>query len=102
MVSEVHSGHPNYKGRNVELGSTFNLPRWEQKLNAYKYREVVNLLQYGLPLGIENRSSLYRQFIDNHPSAVQFHKDVGKCIKKELTLGALTGPFEYPLHPSFH
>ena len=59
VISEIsHSGKPNYLGRRIELGSSFHLALWEKRLKHYEDKQVVNLLRYGFPLGICDRTQL--------------------------------------------
>ena len=97
VVSQVvHSGKPNYLGARIQLPSMFNLHRWEERLKNYHDKNLVNLLKFGFPLGIQKREQLSRRDIDNHSSAQQFHSEISDFITKELNLGAMLGPFSVP------
>ena len=89
-------------GCRIEIQSNFNLSLWEKKLKEYEDRHIVNMLRFGFPLGIKDRSGLKRKYIENHSSPLQFKQDVQKFIDKELTFKALLGPFSHPPHPLFH
>ena len=103
VVSQVtHSGVPNYKGCRIALGSNFNLKLWEAKLRHYEDKQLVNLLRFGFPLGIIDRTPLARKHIENHTSAREYTPQVKDFIRKELNFGALLGPFDHPPHPEFH
>ena len=70
VVSRVAmSGKPNYLGCRIQLHSKFNLPLWEDNLKTYRDKNVINLLRFGFPLGIQSRNDLSRKVVDNHSSA---------------------------------
>ena len=103
VISAVaNSGKPNYLGRKIELGTNFQLTLWEKKLRQYEDKQVVNLLRFGLTLGISVRSQLERKNINNHPMATQFSEHVDAFLQKELLFKAILGPFQHPPHPLFH
>ena len=54
----------------------------------YHNQQVVNLLQVGFPLGIEDRSQLNRACIKNHSSANAFREAVTDFIDTELNFVA--------------
>ena len=63
---------------------------------------MVNLIQFGFPLGIGDRQQLNRQYVTNHSSATNFSKEVQEFINTEIQHGALLGPFPAPPHDQFH
>ena len=103
MVSKItDSGKLNYKGCRISIGSTFNIPLWQEKLRNYHDQHIVNLLQFGFPLGIKERHRLRRSKVTNHSSAAQFPKEVKEFIQTELQHGTLLGPFSNPPHSEYH
>ena len=103
VVSRVIStGRANYEGARVALGSTLNIPLWTEKLQHYRDKHLVNLLQFGFPLGILEHDKLKRKWVDNHSTAREHMGEVDKYIHKETSIGALLGPFEVVPHPHFH
>ena len=102
-VSEISRvGIPNYKGARIEIQSNINLDKWESYLKNYKDKEVVNLLRYGFPLGINDHKTLNRTNISNHSTATQYPTDVQAYINKEKEKGALLGPFTKIPHEEYH
>ena len=97
-----YSGTPNYMGCRIQLHSDFNLALWEKKLKTYEDSNVVNLLHFGFPRGIDDRGGLNRKNIDHHSSAQQFIPQVKSFIEKEIKQGAMLGPFPHPPHALFH
>ena len=63
---------------------------------------MVNLMQYGFPLGITDRETLHRTEISNQSTALEFPEDVEKDMQKEIGEKALLGPFPAPLHREYH
>ena len=53
------------------------------------------MVKFGFPLGYLGPVS-DTTAIDNHPSAVNYHKAVTKVIDKEVDMGGLIGPFQSP------
>ena len=96
------SGKPNYQHCKIAIESSFNINFWRERLNDYHDKHVVNLLQYGFPLGINNGNKLCRKQVDNHSSAVMFPTEVGEYIDTEKQHGTLLGPFTGPPHPEYH
>ena len=72
---------PNYLGARVQVVSQLNIPLWKSLLANYKYSRVVDYLQFGFPVGL-----------DNHASANTFPEDVDAYITTELKHKALVGP----------
>ena len=58
-VSKItNSENPNYLGCRIAIESNFNIDLWKQKLRDYDDQHLVNLLQFGFPLGITDRRAL--------------------------------------------
>ena len=103
VVSKVsQSNRPNYMGCRIAIGSKFNISLWQDRLKDYEDQHVVNLIQYGFPLGIKNKQILCRKKVTNHASAKQFPREVSDFIKTELDHGTLLGPFSKPPLPEYH
>lgn len=73
-------------------------------LSDYSDREICKLLEFGFPIGFHRNKesmSLLRDFkvqkevlqVKNHRGAVEFPNDMEKYLVKELTKGAIIGPF---------
>ena len=57
------SRRPNYLGCRIALQSNFNLDLWKSKLTHYHDQHVVNLIQFGFPLGIGDMRQLVRPLL---------------------------------------
>ena len=103
VVSKVSkTGKANHEEARVSLGSSLNIPLWTEKLQHYRDKHLVNLLNFGFPLGILEHERLNRHWVNNHSTAREHMEEVDKYISKEGTLGALLGPFKEVPHSEFH
>lgn len=83
---------PNYKGLKIPIPSNLNIPVWREKLCDYDDKGIVDFLEYGFPAGYT--CDLFPSTdIKNHPTALQYHKDVSNYLTTELDLQAMIGPF---------
>ena len=93
--SVIDSGIPNCLGERLELPTNLNLQKWQHYLPDSKYRDILDWLRFGVPLGYCGPVAASDSFT-NHPSALKFPSHVDEYIEKELSLGAIIGPFESP------
>ena len=86
---------PNYLSARVEVPSQLNCDAWDLLLQDYHDVEICQFLRYGWPSSYtapcQPTSSQ-----KNHPSALAYVAEVERFIKKELSKGALLGPFDTP------
>ena len=63
---------------------------------SYADSDLCEFLEFGWPVGIKYPENLQSKStkVRNHTGARQFPKDIEKYIKKELSYGAVLGPFE--------
>ena len=88
---------PNYLGARNSLKHTgLNIDRWRHHLKCYESPEILQLIQFGFPLGLTDIPEL-TSCGRNHGSAYQYFRHVDKFISDEIILGGLSGP--YPLAP---
>ena len=91
----VHTyGYPNRWGAKVPVKSAWNLTEFEQLLQEYEDKEVVEWLRYGWPTGRLPTLSPPRQTAKNHKGASEFPEHLKKYIKKEHSYRAVMGPFD--------
>ena len=102
VSSIIDSKVPNYKSCRVALESRLNIAAWQSNLQEYHDKEVVNLMQFGFPLGVRNNHLLTRTSVKNHSTANEHPEAIKKYIKKERSEGALMGPFSNPPHTAYH
>ena len=85
---------PNYLGAKFQITS-FPIDKWAIKLRNYPDKQLLDFLKFGWPVGFEG-DRLPTLGLDNHSSSKNFEKDIEKYLQKELSLGALKGPFNAP------
>ena len=85
---------PNHLGARIPLPHVkLNIERWRYHLIGYESSELVQHLEYGFPLGLEETPKL-ESTIRNHGSAYSWYDYVDKFICKEVAKGGMTGPFK--------
>ena len=85
---------PNYLGARIKLKHVgMETERWRYHLRGYEHAELVQHLEYGFPLGLNELPEL-ESSMRNHGSAYAFYSHVDKFIAEEVKLGGLTGPFD--------
>ena len=93
---------PNYIGARVRLQHTsFNLESWRKHLIGYSNPEIVQYLEFGFPLGLQDNPTLIPATA-NHGSAYQYYPWLDKFFAGGLLKGGVTGPcgsspFESPM-----
>ena len=85
---------PNYLGARIKLKHVgMETERWRYHLRGYEHAELVQHLEYGFPLGLNELPEL-ESSMRSHGSAYAFYSHVDKFIAEEVKLGGLTGPFD--------
>lgn len=87
------TGLPNYVKAKIQVHSGLNLDAWDEALRNYHDREICQYLRYGWPVGY-HKASPPTTTDENHQSAVNHHAHVTCFIDKELSHGAVLGPFK--------
>ena len=83
---------PNYIGARIPLVHTaFNINRWRYHLTGYHSPEIIQFLEYGFPLGLNQLPTL-SPALANHGSAYQFYPWLDKFFSTGLLKGGVTGP----------
>ena len=87
-----YSGKPNFAYCKIPVRSNFNIQLWEQLLEDYHDKIVVEFLKYGWPLNyIKDTLPDPPTRRQNHLN--QFSSFIDSYISKESDLGAIYGPF---------
>ena len=89
------SKRPNYRGCRIQLDSQLNLPEWVKDERVISDKSLVDMLSFGFPVGFEG-STVPSAGCDNHGSAIRFPADISRFFEKELSFGAIVGPFIKP------
>ena len=97
------TGLPNAMSARVPLPTTLNVEAWRRNINAIGGRpNILDFIVYGFPLGYLGPIT-DSVGVDNHPSAMQFPRQVQQFIDKEIDKGGVIGPFDDPpFHPWCH
>ena len=86
---------PNYMSAQVQIPSDINCDAWDMLLTDYPDRELCKFLRYGWPSNY-TAPTPPTSTLKNHPSALAHQDEVDKFVQKELSKGALLGPFDKP------
>ena len=85
---------PNYMGARVKLQHVgMKADRWRYHLRGYEHAHIVQHLDYGFPLGLNDLPEL-QSSTRNHGSSYGYFSHVDKFISEEIRLGGLTGPYD--------
>ena len=90
------TGVPNAMGARIRVPSNLNIPAWEFCLDLIGHRgHILEFVKYGFPMGYAGPIS-DTVAAPNHPSATDYPTHIDEFVEKELSLGALVGPFATP------
>lgn len=85
---------PNYMGARIRLEHVgLKIDRWRYHLRGYEHADVLQLVEFGFPLGLVDHPEL-QSCTRNHGSSYSFFSHVDKFVSEEIKLGGLAGPFE--------
>ena len=86
------AGTPNYLGARVPLlHTTFNLDKWREHLIGYGSPEIVQNLEFGFKLGLQDFPDL-SPALRNHGSAYQYFPWLDKFFADSVQKGGVSGP----------
>ena len=95
MARAIHdTGMPNYKFARFPLQSGLNIKAWASYLEDYHDQLLIQYLTYGFPLSIVDYSLTHNTEVSNHHSAIQFPAAIDHYLSKEVSLGAILGPYD--------
>ena len=86
--------YPNRWGARVRIDTRWNLELFQQLLQEYEDREVVEWLKYGRPTGRLPTLPPPHISYTNHKGASEFPQHLDKYIQKEASYGAIMGPYD--------
>jgi hypothetical protein len=97
LLIETHdtitrSGKPNFQDCRIPVVSDLNIPVWRSLLVNYYDNQLVDLLEFGFPVGY-NLDQLPVSEIKNHSGATLHRDYVNSYISKEIQEGVMAGPF---------
>ena len=85
-------GVPNFLGARIPVLSQLNVDEWKCEFNDYWDRQLLQLIQFGFPLGF-NRNCKLTSEGKKHFSAVEFPSDIQVYLNEEKHHGAILCPF---------
>ena len=84
----------NFLGARIKLKHVHMKPdRWRYHLLGYEHAELVQHIEYGFPLGLNELPEL-KSSSRNHGSSYGFYNHVDKFITEEIRYGGLAGPYD--------
>ena len=86
-------GVPNYRGARIQINTRLDFHIWHRLLKGYNDFQVLDFMAYGWPIGFHS-NVVPKLSLPNHMSSLNHPKEVDKYIEKELSHGALVGPFK--------
>ena len=85
---------PNHLGARIPLPHTkLHIKKWRQHLIGYENIELLQHMEYGFPLGLDDQPDL-GSAVRNHGSSYQWYGHVDKFMCTEVQEGGITGPFQ--------
>ena len=86
-------GMPNYRGAKIQLDSALNVQLWEDIAHIHGDYMLSEMMRYGFPSGHVGQITPAAE-LKNHASALRNPTSVKAYLDKEISLGALVGPFD--------
>ena len=89
QVAQVikHSKVSNYKQVRIPIESGLNIRAWENRLDGYPDKRLIQYLKFGFPLSISSQHKLTTSEVQNHFSALHYPKAVTQYLEKNLPWG---------------
>ena len=85
---------PNYLGARVKLKHVgLKIDRWRYHLQGYEDVEIIQHMEFGFPLGLQDLPDL-QSSQRNHGSSYNFYPHVDKFVTDEVVNGGVTGPLQ--------
>ena len=81
-----------FSGARVPLKSQVNIEYWKQYLHEYWDRQLLEVSQFGFPLGFYKNCPLKSE-TENHKSATVFPYDIQAYIDEERRFEMIISPF---------
>ena len=96
------TGVPNFLQARMPLPHQLNIPRWRHYLTGHTDIALVDLLEFGFPVGFSPNFPLTSTPM-NHASATNYPEQVEQYLAKEVSCHAMLGPFRTaPFWPWLH
>lgn len=88
-------GLPNFLGARIPVPTAFALPEWTALLKDYPDPSLIQMLTYGFPANYSAEHPPAPTF-SNHKESIPQRSHLLAYIEKEISHGALLGPFPLP------
>ena len=89
----LDSGVPNYRCARFPFHSGLNIPAWDHYLRDYHDKFLIQYLTYGFLLSTVDLNLSCNTKISNHHSELQFPAAIDQNLYKEVSMGAILGPY---------
>ena len=83
----------NFRGAMIKLKRALNLQLWEDIAHMHGDHTLARMMRYGFPSGQQGHV-IPAAGLNNHSSSLKNPVNVQACLKKEMSLGAMMGPFQ--------
>ena len=93
-VKVLQQGYPNRWGARIPVPSKWDLDKLDERLQDYEDKEVVEWLRYGWPTGRLPTLPEPITSCKNHKGASEHPEAMKKYIMKEISKGAVMGPYK--------
>ena len=90
----IESGKPNRYSCRIPLDSIWKLDTFTTMLFEYEDLEVIEWLRYGFTVSRDEKAKDPTPASSNHLGATLYPAEIDRYIEKELSMGALIGPFQ--------
>ena len=87
----------NHAKAKIHIETSLDLAKWASEATGHKDDNMVlQGLRYGFPIQYTGPPIIGNRRTPNHDTALRFPDDISSYIKKEMSFGALEGPFKEP------
>jgi hypothetical protein len=101
-IQSFYSGLPNFISKVAPVASHLYFQLLGELSQGFHDTQILDLIQYGLPLDLDKSSILPNSAIINHGLALKFPAAVNTYFRSETQFGAMLGPFLDPPFPDLH
>ena len=90
----LQSGQPNFSGCQFPVQTNLNTQFLRETMGVYHDPDVLALIEFGFPLNFDKTIPVGSQHLRNHKGAQDFPAAIDHYLTKEISHGAVLGPFD--------